>query len=98
VQLILATVPAHKHLPAPSIVTDDNLQLLFDIQDKVPCRQLLPIFCCSCSVSMLSLFAYKAQAFNTLILFFWKLQIQCPIYGQAKFLKEFLGVQSFICI
>lgn len=35
VQLILATVPANKELPAPKIVTDENLQLLFDIQEKV---------------------------------------------------------------
>lgn len=34
-QLILATVPENKNSPAPSIVTDDNLQLLFDIQEKV---------------------------------------------------------------
>jgi hypothetical protein len=35
VQLILATVPAKKNSHAPKIVTDDNLQLLFDIQEKV---------------------------------------------------------------
>ncbi|PRQ25180.1 putative protein patched/dispatched [Rosa chinensis] len=34
-QLIIATVPDSKHGESPSIVTDDNIQLLFDIQDKV---------------------------------------------------------------
>ncbi|XP_050366394.1 uncharacterized protein LOC126784899 isoform X2 [Argentina anserina] len=34
-QLIIATVPVSKHGKSPSIVTDDNIQLLFDIQDKV---------------------------------------------------------------
>ncbi|KAG0593289.1 hypothetical protein KC19_1G318700 [Ceratodon purpureus] len=34
-QIILATVPANKNSPAPKIVTDENLQLLFDIQDKI---------------------------------------------------------------
>ncbi|ONH92494.1 hypothetical protein PRUPE_8G178600 [Prunus persica] len=34
-QLIIATVPDPKHGKSPSIVTDDNIQLLFDIQNKV---------------------------------------------------------------
>lgn len=35
VQLILATVPGSKDSPPPSIVTDANLKLLFDLQEKV---------------------------------------------------------------
>ncbi|KAK9944387.1 hypothetical protein M0R45_009958 [Rubus argutus] len=34
-QLIIATVPDSKHGKSPSILTDDNIQLLFDIQEKV---------------------------------------------------------------
>jgi len=34
-QLILATVPDPKSGRAPSIVTDENILLLFDIQQKV---------------------------------------------------------------
>lgn len=34
-QLILATVPGSKDSPPPSIVTDANLKLLFDLQEKV---------------------------------------------------------------
>ncbi|GLJ40089.1 hypothetical protein SUGI_0820940 [Cryptomeria japonica] len=34
-QLILATIPRSKHEAAPSIVTDKNIQLLFEIQKKV---------------------------------------------------------------
>ncbi|CAN6688278.1 unnamed protein product [Malus baccata var. baccata] len=34
-QLIIATVPDPKDGKSPSIVTDDNIQLLFDIQNKV---------------------------------------------------------------
>lgn len=34
-QLILATMPDSKHGKLPSIVTDSNIQLLFDIQKKV---------------------------------------------------------------
>ncbi|XP_024370575.1 uncharacterized protein [Physcomitrium patens] len=34
-QIILATIPANKGSSAPSVVTDENLQLLFDIQAKV---------------------------------------------------------------
>lgn len=34
-QLILATLPDDKHGKMTSIVTDDNIQLLFDIHDKV---------------------------------------------------------------
>uniref|UniRef100_A0A1D1YJ54 Niemann-Pick C1 protein n=1 Tax=Anthurium amnicola TaxID=1678845 RepID=A0A1D1YJ54_9ARAE len=34
-QLILATIPDTKHGKAPSIVTDDNIQLLFRIQKKI---------------------------------------------------------------
>ncbi|KAJ4829723.1 hypothetical protein Tsubulata_020732 [Turnera subulata] len=34
-QLILATLPDREHGKMTSIVTDDNIQLLFDIQDKV---------------------------------------------------------------
>eukprot|EP00257_Ricinus_communis_P008945 XP_002527152.2 NPC intracellular cholesterol transporter 1 isoform X1 [Ricinus communis] len=34
-QLILATLPATKHDKKPSIITDDNIQLLFEIQKKV---------------------------------------------------------------
>ncbi|KAM7479507.1 hypothetical protein LguiA_027720 [Lonicera macranthoides] len=34
-QLILATIPDSRHGKSPSIVTDDNIQLLFEIQQKV---------------------------------------------------------------
>lgn len=34
-QLIVATVPDPDNEKRPSIVTDDNIQLLFDIQEKV---------------------------------------------------------------
>lgn len=34
-QLILATTPDPKHGKSPSIVTEDNIQLLFEIQKKV---------------------------------------------------------------
>ncbi|XVE67310.1 hypothetical protein DITRI_Ditri08aG0150500 [Diplodiscus trichospermus] len=34
-QLIFATLPDKTHGKAPSIVTDDNIQLLFEIQEKV---------------------------------------------------------------
>ncbi|KAK8965582.1 hypothetical protein KSP40_PGU021601 [Platanthera guangdongensis] len=34
-QLVLATVPASKNAMAPSIVTDQNLKLLFELQKKV---------------------------------------------------------------
>ncbi|PSS21814.1 Niemann-Pick C1 protein [Actinidia chinensis var. chinensis] len=34
-QLILATTPDPEHGKSPSIVTEDNIQLLFDIQEKV---------------------------------------------------------------
>ena len=34
-QLIIATMPDPKHGKLPSIVTEDNIQLLFEIQKKV---------------------------------------------------------------
>lgn len=35
VQLILATIPPNENTSSPSIVTDENIQLMFDIQEKV---------------------------------------------------------------
>ena len=34
-QLIIATMPDPKHGKSPSIVTEDNIQLLFEVQEKV---------------------------------------------------------------
>jgi len=34
-QLIIATIPESKHGKPPSIITEENIQLLFEIQEKV---------------------------------------------------------------
>jgi len=34
-QLILATIPESKHDKPPSIITEENIELLFQIQEKV---------------------------------------------------------------
>lgn len=34
-QLIIATVPDPQHGESPGIVTEDNIQLLFEVQKKV---------------------------------------------------------------
>lgn len=43
-QLIIATVPDPQHGKSPGIVTEDNIQLLFEVQKKV-------LFECSCYFS-----------------------------------------------